>query len=221
MFTGIIQCQGRLVSTSARGGEARFTIRPLLPLSDPGAGESIAVNGVCLTAETFGRGTFTAYASRETLDKTTLGSLCPGAAVNLEQALTLSTRLGGHLVSGHVDCTALVAQTEARESSLLIRLAFPPEYARYVVAKGSVALDGISLTINACGDDFLEVNVIPETQRATTAGLWKSGTAVNMETDLIGKYVERLMRAGLQPPAGANGPSSPGLSLEFLRENGF
>ena len=220
MFTGIIQCQGQFVSRKTQGDEARFVIRPQTPLSSPEVGESIAVNGACLTAESFSQGTFTAYASGETLKRTTLGSLSPGDTVNLEQALTLSSRLGGHMVSGHVDCTATVQAVHPKGSSFLFRLVFPAEFGSLVIPKGSVALDGISLTVNECGDDFLEVNIIPETQKSTTISQWKPGRLVNMETDLIGKYVQRMLGAW-QGGASRNTPEQSRLSLDFLREQGF
>ncbi len=222
MFTGIIQCKGQLVSRKTRDGDARFVIRPERPLDSPQVGESIAVNGACLTAESFSQGAFTAYASAETLARTTLGGLSMGDAVNLERALTLADRLGGHLVSGHVDCTASVVSATPRGGSLVFRFAFPAEFAPQVIHKGSVALDGISLTVNACGDDFLEVNVIPETRRATTSGNWKPGRLVNMETDLIGKYVQRMLsfRQG-SPAADRDGGRASGLTMDFLRERGF
>lgn len=220
MFTGIIQCQGQLVSRKTQGDEARFVIRPQTPLPSPELGESIAVNGACLTAESFSQGTFTAYASGETLERTTLGSLGPGDTVNLEQALTLSSRLGGHMVSGHVDCTATVQAVHPKGSSFLFRLVFPAEFGSLVIPKGSVALDGISLTVNECGNDFLEVNIIPETQKSTTISQWKPGRIVNMETDLIGKYVQRMLSAW-QGGASRNAPEQSRLSLDFLREQGF
>lgn len=220
MFTGIIQCQGQLVSRTVQGGEARFVIRPQAPLASPTVGESIAVNGACLTAESFVQGSFTVYASAETLAHTTLGALSPGDTVNLEQALTLSARLGGHMVSGHVDCTATVHSVRPAGSSLLFRLAFPAAFGHLVIPKGSVALDGISLTVNDCGNDFLEVNIIPETQKSTTIKEWKPGRLVNMETDLIGKYVQRMLSAW-QGGSDRAAPEQSRLSMDFLREHGF
>ncbi len=216
MFTGLIQCIGDVLTLTRTGQEARFVIRPRIALESPCVGESIAVNGACLTAESFSGGTFTAYASMETLTRSTLGSLSTGSQVNLEQALRLSTRLGGHLVSGHVDATATVASVTPAGDSVRYRLSFPSELAAQVIPKGSVTLDGVSLTVNACGNDFLEVNIIPETRSATTVRNWKAGTLVNMETDLIGKYVVRMLELR------RNGTvSSSGLTMDFLREHGF
>ena len=214
MFTGIIQGQGRLAALRQSGRERVLSIRALFALEDLVVGESIAVNGACLTVESGKDGLFTAYASAETLSRTNLSLLRPDALVNLERALLIGQRLGGHLVSGHVDCLATVQSVRDAGQSLLIRLAFPAEYGELVIPKGSVALDGISLTVNNCGDDFLEVNVIPETRRATTVASWTSGTRVNMEADMIGKYVLRMIaprREGARTTLDEN----------FLREHGF
>ena len=221
MFTGIIQCLGDVISRKGTSKESHFTIMPRAPFPGPEIGESIAVNGTCLTAERFDGAAFTAYASGETLSMTTLASLQPGAAVNLERALTLNTRLGGHMVSGHVDCLATVASMAKQGDSTVFRLDFPRAMGHLVVPKGSVALDGVSLTINECGLDFLTVNIIPETIAATILHSWKAGTLVNMETDLIGKYVARMVTTGYLDAAG-NIPDAPaGLTMDFLREHGF
>lgn len=218
MFTGIIQGTGRVSGADRRGGETRFTIRPDFPLRDYQAGESIAVNGACLTVENFGRDWFTAYASAETLSVTNLGSLRLSARVNLERALAMGDRLGGHIVSGHVDCLAEVAAILPAGESRIYRLTFDPAFSRQIIPKGSVALDGISLTVNDCGPDYLEVNVIPATQQETTISDWNPGQRVNMETDVIGKYVQRL----LDPWAGAPSPAKPSaITPDFLREHGF
>lgn len=216
MFTGLVQGMGQVETVAARGRETRITVRAEF-LGAVVQGESIAVNGACLTAEEPAAGRFSAYASAETLSKTSLGSLRPGAAVNLERALALGDRLGGHLVSGHVDCLAEVLSATPAGESKIFRLGFPKEFGSQVVAKGSVALDGVSLTVNECGDGFLTVNIIPATQRETTIGQWKPGRTVNMETDLIGKYVLRM----LGPWAEKAGIKPSGMSPEFLRRHGF
>ena len=202
MFTGIIQGQGEIVGLRRSGQECRMEVRPLFPLENIVDGESIAHNGACLSVERHSGSTFTVYASGESLSRTTLGD-----------------RLGGHLVSGHVDCVATVRSVEQAGSSLRCTLAFPPAFAAEVIEKGSVTLDGISLTINACGKDFLTVNVIPDTQKRTTMLHWRPGSRVNMETDLIGKYVRRIMQCQ------ADGPATPqkssGINKEFLLQNGF
>ncbi|MBF0480854.1 MAG: riboflavin synthase [Desulfovibrionaceae bacterium] len=217
MFTGLIQGLGQVEAATHSGRETRFAIRTLFELADALPGESIAVNGVCLTVEEPGANRFTAYASGETMGLTNLGALNRGATVNLERALSMGDRLGGHLVSGHVDCLAVVAGVAAAGQSTVYTLDFPGEFGRLVVPKGSVALDGVSLTVNECGQDFLTVNIIPSTKAATTIASWRPGTRVNMETDLIGKYVARM----LGPWTGGESGNKPGLSLEFLREHGF
>lgn len=219
MFTGIIHCIGDVVARRGSRTESRFEIRPRAAFTHPETGESIAVNGVCLTAESFSGNVFTAYASEETLSASTLGSLTAGSIVNLERAAVLGGRLGGHIVSGHVDCAATVTAVTRRGDSTVFRLAFPRAMGHLIVPRGSVALDGISLTITACGPDFLTVNVIPETLRSTMAHAWKTGDLVNMETDIIGKYVARMVETGYA--RGAENAEPSGLTMEFFRENGF
>ncbi|MDR0466751.1 MAG: riboflavin synthase [Deltaproteobacteria bacterium] len=214
MFTGIIQGQGRVAAIRPHGRESVLTIRALFALEKLVNGESIAVNGACLTVESGKDDFFTAYASAETLSRTNLSLLRPDAPVNLERALVIGQRLGGHLVTGHVDCLATVQSVRDAGRSLLVRLEFPAEYGELVIPKGSAALDGVSLTVNNCGDDFLETNVIPETRRATTIAAWAPGTRVNMETDLIGKYVRRML-------APRREGERPSLDENFLREHGF
>lgn len=223
MFTGIINGQGNILAIEPRGRETRFTIAALYDLADIVAGESIAVNGTCLTVETFGTRRFSAYASTETLHRTTLGGLKTGDLVNLERALALGDRLGGHIVAGHVDCVARVLSVRQEGESRRIRLGFPERFGQEVIEKGSVALDGVSLTVNDCGPDFLEVNVIPETWRVTTVAAWKPGASVNMETDIIGKYVRRMIapHIGAQAPEAAGGKTESRVTFDFLRENGF
>lgn len=218
MFTGLVECTGNVLGAENRGAETRLRIAPAT-MRDFVMGESIAVNGACLTVESFGADWFAVYASAETMGRTSLGGLRPGSVVNLERALALGDRLGGHLVSGHVDCIASVAAVTPAGESKIYRLTYPAEYGPQVIDKGSVALDGISLTVNACGGDWLEVNIIPETQRVTTIAGWNVGARVNMETDLIGKYVQRMVA----PWAGTGAPDAPksDLTEEFLRKHGF
>lgn len=216
MFTGIIQGRGRIDGLEKRGAETRFSVRPDFALRDYARGESIAVNGVCLTVETFGAGWFTAYASGETLAVTSLGSLRMGSPVNLERALALGDRLGGHLVSGHVDCLAEVTAVREAGQSRIYRLRFPEQFAHHVIPKGSVALDGVSLTVNDCGSNYLEVNIIPATQRETTIAGWTAGQHVNMETDVIGKYVARMLAPWSKPDS-----EPTAITLDFLKKNGF
>ena len=217
MFTGLVGVLGTVKTVLPKGGDTTFDIQVEPMFENTQIGESIAVNGVCLTVETFsGRG-FTAFASAETLSATNLGRLAPGRRVNLERALAFGDRLGGHLVSGHVDGVGSVLSVTPRGQSQVFRIAVPQEFSRQVIHKGSVALDGISLTVTHCGPGFLEVNIIPETQKATTIMDWRPGHAVNVETDLIGKYVQSL----LTPGNIAEDTPKGGLSMDFLREHGF
>ena len=224
MFTGIIQCTGILSDVVRTGDERRFTVRPAIPFAGVQDGESIAHNGVCLSVESHTAEDYVVYASAETVNRSTLGSLSAGDEVNLERALALGDRLGGHLVSGHVDCVARVRRIIPAGSSVRVELSYPAAYAPEVISKGSVCLDGISLTINDCGRDSLQVNVIPDTQKRTAMRHWRPGTAVNMETDVIGKYVRRLFQCGVVRDSGMAGSSAgnaPAISHEFLRQNGF
>jgi len=221
MFTGLVQGTGTVRAVQVRDGQSRLTLVPDFPLADFRKGESIAMSGACLSVETFTADAFSAYASAETLAHTTLGALRPGGRVNLERALALGDRLGGHLVSGHVDCVARVESATPAGESRVFRLSFPAEHGPLVVAKGSVCLDGVSLTVNLCGADWLTVNIIPETQAATTIAQWKPGTPVNMETDLLGKYVQRMLAAWRDAGGGGREPSPSGISEEFLRSHGF
>ncbi len=201
MFTGLIQGQGTLRTVQQQGQDMRLHIETHFSLDALQLGESIAVNGVCLTVESGNTHAFSAYVSAESLAHTNLRVLRQGSLVNLERALAVGDRLGGHIVSGHVDCVAHVADIKPAGQSRCITLHFPAKYSPEVITKGSVTLDGISLTINACGllstdtdaQAFLEVNVIPETWEVTTVGQWKVGTQVNLETDIIGKYVRHML----------------------------
>jgi len=209
---------GRIEAADNRGAETRFRIRTLFDLPDIELGESIAVNGVCLTVETFGDNWFTLYASKETMSVTSLGDLKVGSDANLERAMAMGDRFGGHIVSGHVDCLAEVAEVRPAGESKIYKLAFDASHGKYVIPKGSVALDGISLTVNDCSPTWLEVNIIPETQKATTISGWTPGRKVNMETDVIGKYVERMVA----PWTGeSTGEKKNGITMEYLRKHGF
>lgn len=218
MFTGLIQGKGRIENAENRGNETRFKVNAP-KIKDYDKGESIAINGVCLTVETYSDSWFTCYASKESMSVTNLGNLKRGSMVNYERALAMGDRLGGHIVSGHVDCLGSVESVRPAGESKIYRIKFPLEHGKYVVPKGSVALDGISLTVNDCGANYLEVNIIPETQEETTISLWTPGYAVNIETDVIGKYVERMVA----PWTGQKTEDKPEnkLTMDFLRENGF
>ncbi len=220
MFTGLIQGQGTVIGVQKQGADTRLTLRTHFALDALELGESIAVNGVCLTVESGDTHSFSAFVSAESLMHTNIGLLKQGDAVNLERALAVGQRLGGHIVSGHVDCVATVADVRMVGQSRCIRMHFSPEYSPEIISKGSVTLDGISLTVNDCGEDFLEVNVIPETWSVTTVGTWKVGTKVNLETDIIGKYVRHMLKPFC--PKGTEAPKAKSTVTEqLLQQHGF
>ena len=195
MFTGIVAELGEVFGIEQRGDAARLTIRGSTEGVSPG--DSIAVNGVCLTVTGILDGTFTADVMGETLDRSSLGALTPGAPVNLEQSVRLADRLGGHLVQGHVDGTGTIISRSPAEHWDQVRISLPGSISRYVVHKGSIAVDGISLTVSALGppngETWFEVCLIPETLKRTTMGTRQPGETVNLEVDMIAKYVERLL----------------------------
>jgi riboflavin synthase len=193
MFTGIIEELGSVRSIEERGENARIVIAARVVTEGTNHGDSISVNGVCLTALDIQPDSFAADVSRETLLRSTLGSLKPGVPVNLERAVTPATRLGGHIVQGHVDARGQFTSVEDHGDSWTVRFAYPKEIARYLVFKGSVAVEGISLTIAALADDYFEVAIIPKTWEVTNLSHLKPGDGVNLEVDVIGKYVERLL----------------------------
>lgn len=193
MFTGIIEELGEVVEVVDLGSAARLTARGPLVTADANHGDSIAVNGVCLTVTAASDGTFTADVMAETLHRSTLGDLKIGTPVNLERSVTLQTRLGGHLVQGHVDGTATVIDRRSDENWDVVRFDLPAEFARYVAEKGSIALDGVSLTVSAVGNDWFEVSLIPTTLALTNLGTKDVGARVNVEADVIAKYTERLL----------------------------
>ena len=193
MFTGIIEELGKVRSIEQRGENARIVIEAHVVIQGTNHGDSIAVNGVCLTALDLQGDSFAADVSKETLSRSTLGSLKPGAPVNLERSVTPATRLGGHIVQGHVAGRGQWLGVEDHGESWTVRFGFPAEIARYLVFKGSVAVEGISLTIAALGDNYFEVAIIPKTWEITNLTTLKVGDGVNLEVDVIGKYVERLL----------------------------
>ena len=197
MFTGIIQALGQIRGMQPQSGDLRLTVAAgNLDLSDVQLGDSIAVSGACLTVVEVQRDAFAVDVSRETLDKTILGRLQVGSPVNLEKALRLADRLGGHLVAGHVDGVGQVREVSASGRSQVFAIAAPPDLLRYVAAKGSVCVDGISLTVNALRGDLFMLNLIPHTLAQTTAAQWRPGQSVNLEVDLIARYLERLVATG-------------------------
>ncbi len=211
MFTGIIRAKGTITGAKSKGGDVRMTIRSDgLPWGEFDEGESIAVNGVCLTAVTLYEDGFDTDISVETLDVTGLGELDVGSVVNLEPSISLGERLGGHLVSGHVDCTGIVRSREQDARSVRLAVEIPKDYARYVAKKGSVCIDGVSLTINEVSGNRFEVNIIPHTAEVTIIGDYVVGTVVNIEVDLLARYIERLL-----------GGDEGGLSIDFLKAHGY
>ncbi len=223
MFTGIIEELGRVESIERRGEGVRIRIAAETVTEDPREGDSIAVNGVCLTAIDIRAGiSFAADGSRETLQRSTLGSLRAASVVNLERAVTPATRLGGHIVQGHVDARGRFLSAEDHGGSWTVRVAYPPEVARYLVFKGSIAVEGISLTIAALTDEYFEIAVIPKTWAVTNLSHLRSGDAVNIEADIIAKYVERILAVGgRQTDAGENPSGASGITREKLSELGY
>ncbi|MDI9919313.1 riboflavin synthase [Rhodococcus sp. IEGM 1379] len=201
MFTGIVEELGEVVAKEDLVDSARFTVRGPLVTSDAGHGDSIAVNGVCLTVvDVLADGSFTADVMQETLNRSSLSKLGVGSRVNLERAAALNSRLGGHLVQGHVDGTGHVISRSPSENWEIVRISLPESISRYVVEKGSITVDGVSLTVSALGGDrgfeYFEISLIPTTLELTTLGTATVGTPVNLEVDVIAKYVERLHTAG-------------------------
>lgn len=194
MFTGIIQSVGTIAELKRQGSDARLRISTgKLDMGDVALGDSIAVNGVCLTAVEFGPDHFVADVSSETLLRTSLGDLGQGSEVNLEKALTLNTRLGGHLVSGHVDGVGKVLSRREDGQSIYFDIEAPPELARYIAIKGSICVDGISLTVNGVDGAQFTLTIVPHTLAETTMKYYATGTRVNLEVDLIARYLERLI----------------------------
>ncbi|MBQ7456372.1 MAG: riboflavin synthase [Desulfovibrio sp.] len=212
MFTGIIASLGIVQKVTPLGADMRLSICPTVDeaFTNIVDGESIAVNGLCLTVEKHAHTTFSVYASKQTLARSTLQTMRQGTCVNLERALRLCDRLGGHLVTGHVDCLATIQRIRAQGESKEITLTFPSQHAKEIVEKGSVALDGISLTVNSVENTTFTVNIIPETVKNTTAKDWTQGRTLHLETDILAKYVAKHCQ---QPTAS--------LTQDFLARHGF
>ena len=215
MFTGIIEELGTIRSIRRGAASAVLSIGAEAVLSDLRIGDSVAVNGVCLTATGVDGSGFTADVMHETLQRSSLGALGPGSRVNLERAMAADGRFGGHIVSGHIDGTGTIAERRRDDNAVWYTVSAPPALLRYIVEKGSIAIDGISLTVASVEADRFSVSVIPHTAAVTLLGAKGPGDVVNLETDIIGKYVERLLRPADTPAARS------GISLEFLAENGF
>ncbi len=218
MFTGLIEGVGRLIAKKSVGGGLVFTIEAGFDLRDPMEGESIAVSGTCLTAYNIKGRSFQTDVSPETLKRTRLGLLNQGDNVNLERALKLSDRLGGHMVAGHVDCMARVKTIEKAGEYTIFTFSLTPELDRYVIEKGSITIDGVSLTVNSCRPGVFAVSIIPHTLAITTLGGLKVGDRVNIEVDLIGKYVEKLLFSSKDRNVENKGE---GIGPGFLAKHGF
>lgn len=212
MFTGIIEEVGHV--SHIGGGSLVIDCQKVL--EDVHLGDSIAVNGVCLTVTQFDRSSFTADVMPETVRRTSLAELKKGSPVNLERALTLASRLGGHIVSGHIDGTGEIVKFADEGNAILMTISAGSDLLRYIVEKGSVALDGISLTVASVTDSDFTVSLIPHTREVTNLGSKKQGSPINIETDVLGKYVEKMLQGQREPQH----PQST-LTLDFLRENGF
>lgn len=212
MFTGIIEEIGHIKSIKHGGRSVVLEIGASRVLEETQVGDSIATNGVCLTVTAMGNGFFSADVMPETMRRTNLGELRPGDRVNLERALSLNSRLGGHLVAGHIDGTGRITGRVQDENAIWITIAAAPEILRYVIEKGSICIDGISLTVAYVDESVFKVSIIPHTQEETTLTAKRIGETVNLENDMIAKYVEKLM---------GEKKEGKGLSLEFLQENGF
>ena len=226
MFTGIIQAVGSIQSREKRAGDARLKINTgILDITSMSLGDSVAVNGVCLTAVDVSSNSFSADVSIESLSRTTLGDLKSGSKVNLEMAVTPTTRLGGHLVSGHVDGIGEVIKRwdDARSERFIIRT--PDKLAKYIAEKGSICVDGISLTVNGIAGCEFELNIVPHTLDSTTMGDYKVGQHVNLEVDIIARYLERLLLGNKELGEEAQGEqatrSAGGITMSLLAERGF
>lgn len=219
MFTGLIEGKGKLIRIDRQGTDIRMVIQGYPGLHDLVLGESIAIDGACLTVAAFQGSVFTVDVSSETLSRTTLGKKQTGDHLNLERALRFGDRLGGHLVSGHIDGLGVLRSRKQDGRSWRLSFTVPSELSRTIIEKGSIAINGISLTVNGCGEGRFDVNIIPHTFAETTIGDLQIGDEVNIETDLIGKYVEKLLRGHA---ATQDEPrQSDRISSDFLKKHGF
>ncbi len=219
MFTGLIEGTGTLLRVDHTGADARMVIKANYDTGPIILGESIAVDGACLTVTSFEGNVFSVDVSRESLNRTTLGKKKVGQRLNLERALRLGDRLGGHMVSGHVDAIGKLRERTRDGKSWRLTFQIPRELDKYVIEKGSIAINGISLTVNACAEGTFHVNIIPHTARETTIDQLQTGDEVNIETDLMGKYVEKMLQAwkpGAKPPR-----EGKAIDMEFLAKHGF
>jgi riboflavin synthase len=217
MFTGLVEAIGKVKEISRFGEDLSLTVSPQLDMPDIRTGDSVSVDGVCLTVTRVKEGSFRLDVSEETLSRSTLAGIKVGDEVNLERALRVTDRLGGHLVSGHVDGVGRILKKEQRQRSWALRFGIDENLLKYVIEKGSVAVDGISLTVNRCDDRGFEVNLIPQTGKETGILRKKVGDPVNIETDLIGKYVEKLFLESREPQS----KKASLIDEKLLRQHGF
>ena len=217
MFTGIIESLGKVESLQSVGGDVRLRIGTSLDMSDVHLGDSIATNGICLTVIEWGENWYAADVSRESLNRTTLGTWKVGQRVNVEKAMLPTTRFGGHIVSGHVDAVGEITVVREDARSIYYEVTAPAEIAKYLAEKGSVTVDGISLTINHLRGNVISLNLIPHTAERTNIGTWKTGAKVNLEVDVLARFIERLMLGD----KAAETKEQSKLSMAFLAENGF
>ncbi|WP_425061026.1 Riboflavin synthase [Sporomusa carbonis] len=215
MFTGLVEELGKVKSIVRGAKSVRLTVSARKVLDDVKLGDSIAVNGTCLTVVAFSQDWFTADVMPETVDRTALAGLKPGDTVNLERSLRVGDRLGGHIVSGHIDGVGVILAKEQNDNAVIVKISAGPEVMRYIIKKGSIAVDGTSLTVIDFGADWFTVSLIPHTAAMTTVGIKTTGEPVNLESDVIGKYVEKLL--------GLNQASKPTekITLGFLEQHGF
>ncbi len=215
MFTGLIEQVGSIERIERRGASGSLVVAASFPPDELRLGDSVAVNGVCLTVTQMRGGSLSFDVSPETLERTSFRDAAVGTPVNLERALRLSDRLGGHLVTGHVDCLARLEERREVAGNIVMNFSLPAAHARFVVAKGSVTIDGISLTVNGVTEAGFSVNIIPHTAVQTTLSVRRAGDLVNIETDILGKYIDRMLTAR------ETASESGGLSLELLAKSGF
>ena len=217
MFTGIIESLGKVESIQSVGGDVRLRIQTDMDMSDVHLGDSIATNGICLTVIDWGSNWYSADVSRESLNRTTLANWKVGQAVNVEKAMLPTTRFGGHIVSGHVDVIGEITLVRSDARSLYFEVTAPVEIAKYLAEKGSITVDGISLTINHLRGHVLSLNLIPHTAERTNIGTWQVATKVNLEVDILARYIERLLLGDKAAEVKAESK----ISLDFLAQNGF
>lgn len=217
MFTGIVESLGKVAGVQNVGGDVRLRIESKLDMSDVHLGDSIATNGICLTVIEWGENWYSADVSRESLNRTTLGQWKVGQVVNVEKAMLPTTRFGGHIVSGHVDAVGEITLMLEDARSLYFEVTAPKEIAKYLAEKGSITVDGISLTINHLRGNILSLNLIPHTAERTNIGTWKTGSKVNLEVDVLARYIERLLLGD----KAAEVKNESKLTMDFLAQNGF